>query len=532
MKRITLTVICILILALTPVLAAAEGPDTTFRGARGYALIVAGWYEDGTPHGNLYWHATRGFYDILRERYGYSDGNIYWLVHKDKHGDERVDGFSTLAEIEQVCKELEQRVRPQDPVVFFFVGHGGEHHFAASDAALRTHVLDHWARNIQSEHQLWTFSQCSSGNFPRVCARPGRTVFSSCRADEANAMPWAEAVRDALGFASGADENSDGLVTFGEAYNFARRRQISHYGSEAKLKEHSQICDDGCGEPSTGALPNGRHGATALREVLGQEFGQVVTWTGKASDGQRMTYPRTFTGKAVVVCAAHKNGRPVAACAIDNTETGFTLGLQDHHGQRTTDADVCYVAFLPSEQNRIQARCHYINSARKTVRFDREFDALPVVVCNAQRRGEALLAGVTDFDTRSFTVEVSDIEGKPVDGAWLLWLAAVPGVERPNLQVGGGYLANYPHSGLRKIFDPETSLSNVIVASAAWPGHGLRATVAPAGQNWVDMKVYMPGGDYSARAWHAHYLSFRTAESGILQPVAPIRIAPIAVPRP
>ncbi len=524
MKRIALLLIGIL--ALTTEALAAERPDLAFRSARGYALIVAGWYEDGSPHGNWYWNATRGFYQVLRERYGYFDDDIYWLVHQDDHGDDWVDGFSTLAGIENACRQLATRVSAQDTVVFFFVGHGGEHHFAASDGALFTQVLNSWAQDLKSEHQLWTFSQCQSGNFPKDCSKVGRTVFSSCRSDEGNAMPWAEAVRDALGFSSGADENGDGVVSFGEAHNFARRRQINHYGSEAKLKEHSQFCDDGCKNPTTGALPHGNHGATALREVLGHEFGQVLTWTGKASDGQQMVYRQPFTAKAVVVCAAQQAGKPVAACAIDNTATGFVLGLQDRRGQRTTLADVNYVACLPTSQPQLQTRCHYLNSRRETVRFAKACSALPIVVCNAQRRGEALLAGVTDVSAKSFTVEVSDIDGKGVDGAWLLWIAAVPGLERPNLQVDGGYLANYPHSGLRRVFDPKSAASDVILASAAWPGGGLRALAVPGANGWIDLSVWMPQGGYSARAWHAHYLSFKMAPPPALTLPATIRMTP------
>lgn len=525
----------VLVCALSLGLQAIAPAETDFRGARGYALIVSGWYEDGTPHGNLYWNVTRGFYEVLRERYGYYDDDIYWLVHQDTRGDPRVHGFSTVANIQSVCNLLAARAQPQDTVVFFFVGHGGEHHFAASDTALHTHVLNNWAQDIHSRHQLWTFSQCGSGNFPRVCAKPGRTVFSSCRADEGNAMPWAEAVRDAFNFASGADENADGMISFAEAHNYARRRQISHYGSEAKLKEHSQFCDDGCGQPTTGALPHGSHGAVAASEFLGHAFGQVVTWSGTASDGQQMTYEHPFTGKAVVVCAARKDNRPVAACTVDNTETGFVLGLQDSRGQRVTNADVSYVAFLPNKQNRLQARCHYINSRRTTVRFDQDFDSLPIVVCNAQRRGEALLAGVTEFDRKSFTVEIGDIDGRPVDGAWLLWIAAQPGLERSNLQVGGGYQGNYPHGGLRKVFDPVSSSADIVLASAAWPGLGLRAMVVPAESNWMNLTVFMPPGGVSASAWHAHYLAFRTGAAPIaIQPVqpGPLRRGPVTLPRP
>ncbi|MFQ5809851.1 MAG: caspase family protein, partial [Armatimonadota bacterium] len=489
-------------------------------------LVVGGWYEDGKPHGGLYWAVTKTFYEVLRERYGFWDSDIYFLVHKDTHNDPRVDAFSTRANIKIAVDNIVSRAQPQDVVVFFFVGHGGADHFAASDTALTRFDLNNWATGIKSEHQLWTFSPCGSGNFPVTCARAGRTVFSSCRADEDNAMPWAEAVRDAFNYASGADADGNGFISFAEAHNFARQRQINHYGGESRLREHSQFCDCGCGNPTTGMLPLGRHGQTAMKEMLGQELGQIQVWRGTASDGQQFTYPRRFTDKAVVVCSAQKDGKPIAVCAINNTDSGFVLGLQDKPGQRVTNAQAAWVAYMPNGHRQLQANCQWIKRSTAKIGFAKSFNRLPVVVCNAQRQGGALLAGATRFDKGSFDVRVTDLTGQPVNGSWLLWIAAEPGIQRPSLQISGGYMANYPRSGIRKIWDPISAGSEVIMASAAWDDSGVRAMARSSSANEVELTTMTPGGQYAAPSWYAHYLSFRVNPPLALAPMPTLRAQP------
>lgn len=498
---------------------ASAGADVTFRGARRYALVVAGWYGDGTPHGDWYWNVTRSFYSVLRERYGLFDDDIEYLVHKDKRGDPLVDGFSTVAEISAAIGRIAAAARPEDTVVFYFVGHGGSDHFAASDTALHCAQLSGLGAAVRSEHQLWTFSQCQSGRFPVVCARAGRAIFSSTRLDEDNAMPWAEAVRDAFDYAPGADADGDGLVSFGEAHNYARQAQVKHYGGEARLKEHSQFCDCGCAHPTTGALPQGNHGSVALRETLGAAVGQVQLGTLTAGDGQQVTFPRPFAGKPTVLCAAEAGGQPLAACAVDNTPRGFVLGLQSPGGARVTAAKASWVAFLPGGSPRLQGGCQWIDRSRETIRFGKRFARLPLVVCNAQRQGGALVAGANSFDTEGFQVRVSDLQGRPVEGSWLLWIAAEPGLQSTSLNVEGGYLANYPHGGARGAFDPVSWGAEVLVGSAAWDDGGRRVLVERATRDNLNLKVMLADGQYAAPAWHAHYLSFRVSP-----PLAPVRL--------
>ncbi|MGD8239435.1 MAG: caspase family protein [Armatimonadota bacterium] len=522
---------CVVLLAATAGTGLAAGPDLTFRGAHGYALVVGGWYEDGKPHGGWYWNVTSTFYDVLRTRYGFWDNDIFFLVHKDSHGDPRVDAFSTKPNIEIAIENIASKARPQDIVVFFFVGHGGDHHFAASDGPLGTTELRDFAAGIKSEHQIWTFSPCNSGNFPVVCAKAGRTVFSSCRAGEDNAMPWAEAVRDAFNYASGADADNNGFIAFAEAHNFARQRQINHYGGESRLREHCQFCDCGCGNPTTGMVPLGRHGQTAMKEMLGQELGQIQVWRGTAGDGQQFMFPHHFTDKAVVVCSAQKDGKPIAACAINNTASGFVLGLQDKPGQRVTNAQAAWVAYVPNGHQQLQADCQWIKRSTAKIRFGRSFKRLPVVVCNAQREGGALLAGATGFDKGSFDVRVTDLTGQPVNGSWLLWIAADPSLQRPSLQISGAYMANYPRSGTRKIWDPISAGSEVIMASAAWDDSGLRVMARGSPADQVELTTMTPGGQYAAPAWYAHYLSFRVNPPLALALMPTMRAQP-ALPQP
>lgn len=238
-----------------------------------YAIICAGAPHDAV-HYRWYWGATSGMFDVLVQRYGYKPENVYFLFCDRHKGDPRVDYVATKANLEKVFRELAAKMLPGDTLFGFFVGHGtrrGQQSlYELTDGVISAKQLHRLRTGIRARTQTYVFTPCNSGGFAAVLGRqPGTVVITSCRIDEVNSAGFAEAIRDALNHAPGADADGDGRVSIGEAYNFALGAVRNWYKRRGRpLAEHPQIDDDGDGKSSFGRLPSGPHGRVALRRFL------------------------------------------------------------------------------------------------------------------------------------------------------------------------------------------------------------------------------------------------------------------------
>ncbi len=141
------------------------------------------------------------------------------------------------------------------------------------------------------------------------------------------------------------------------------------------------------------------------------------------SDGKSLTFPRQFPVPPVIIVSAARSGAPLAACAVDNTRKGCRLSLLDHAGRPVKQARVQYLAFLPTDPGgEVQGACAQLPSGAN-VRFRVPFAAPPVIVCNAQQGGKALLAAAVDNRRDGFTLRACDLAGHAVSGAWVQWIA-------------------------------------------------------------------------------------------------------------
>ena len=238
-----------------------------------FAVICAGAPHD-KQHYIWYWGATSGMYDVLTKRYGYKPENIYFLFCDTHNKDQRVDFVATKENLHRVFQELSRRLHPKDTLFCFFVGHGNRKgqnsYYQLTNGRIMDVELDRWRRSIATKIQTYVFTPCHSGGFARVLGRQaGTIVITSCRIDEVNQAGFAEAIRDALNHAPGADTNGDGRVSIGEAYNFALLTVKQWYKDRGrKLGEHCQIDDNGDGQSSFGLLPTSGHGRVALHRFL------------------------------------------------------------------------------------------------------------------------------------------------------------------------------------------------------------------------------------------------------------------------
>ncbi len=94
-------VVFLVAMALSP---PAWSPREAEAGRR-FAVICAGAPHDA-QHYRWYWGATSGMFNVLQERYGYAEENIYFLFCDDHKNDSRVDSVATKANLRATFAKL------------------------------------------------------------------------------------------------------------------------------------------------------------------------------------------------------------------------------------------------------------------------------------------------------------------------------------------------------------------------------------------------------------------------------------------
>lgn len=426
----------------------------------GYAIICAG-NPHNDQHKTWYWNATSGMYDVLINKYGYKKQNIYFYFSESR-SDNRLDGVSTSDNVHTAFTNLSKKIRSNDTLFCYFVGHGsysgGKSYYEFSDTSVDDSTINGWRIGICSPIQTYCFSQCNSGHFAAALSTPGTIVMTSVRANETNKKAWAEPIRDALNGASGADTNNDGKISMLETFNYAYEKVKNKYKQEDKpLAEHSQIDDNGDKKSTEGTMPSGDEGFTASTRFLS---GNPEPWVqGKVSrynDAQMIVFKNRLPVRyPVIICSAQKNGIPYMACAVNNSGTGFKLAVRDNNGRPGSNVWVQWIAVAPQPWFRAKVvKC----KDGDVINFGRNLPRTPVILTNAQSGSIAYCAGAANNSSRGFQLKLADAQGSRGKRAWVQWVA----MNLPLAFRGGVKQLN----DNRKInFSPSFSFTPVILTS-------------------------------------------------------------------
>jgi len=228
-----------------------------------YAIIASGASYD-SQHYAWFLNSTSMAYKLLKNN-GYPDENIYYLFESDK--EPNVDYQATIGNFKKVIEELQEKAGKTDTIVFFLIGHGTyrgtNSYYILNGYNLSDVEMASMFKNVKRDKLIFVFSPCNSGGFVDDLSGKNTVVITSTRKDETNRAAFIEpflASFDGIG-----DANSDGKVSFTEAFNYASNNVSDQYINNkwGTITEHAQLDDNGDTISHEAPVPSGGDGQLA-----------------------------------------------------------------------------------------------------------------------------------------------------------------------------------------------------------------------------------------------------------------------------
>ncbi|MCX6377111.1 MAG: hypothetical protein NTU88_13940, partial [Armatimonadetes bacterium] len=144
------------------------------------------------------------------------------------------------------------------------------------------------------------------------------------------------------------------------------------------------------------------------------------------NDGQTVSFARAFPSSPVIVTSAQKDGKAVSSCAVSNAAGGFSISLRDDAKRSVSGAWVQWIAFIPDAGKKVLGGVMQANDGQN-ISFP-AMSGTPVIVTSAQKGGAVNACAVNNANN-GFYLVMRDQDNKPVQGAWLQWMAVIPGTD-------------------------------------------------------------------------------------------------------
>jgi len=225
-----------------------------------YAIVVSGASNDN-QHYEWFLNSTSMAYDLL-ENNGYPDENIYYLFENSIERD--VDYEATINNFKKVTGELQGKAEETDTIILLLIGHGTfsntNSYYTLNNYNLPDFEMAEIFEDIKRDKLIFIFSPCNSGGFIDDLSGKNTIVISSTREDETNRAAFIEPFL--VSFDGIGDTNSDGKVSFTEAFNYASKNVRKQYidNGWGELTEHAQLDDNGDKISNEEPIPNGGDG--------------------------------------------------------------------------------------------------------------------------------------------------------------------------------------------------------------------------------------------------------------------------------
>jgi len=228
-----------------------------------YAIIASG-ASYNSQHYAWFLNSTSMAYKLLKNN-GYAGENIYYLFESDK--EPNVDYEATIGNFKKVIEELQEKAGKADTIVLFLIGHGTyrgtNSYYTLNGYNLSDVEMASMFKNVKRDNLIFVFSPCNSGGFVDDLSGENTVVITSTRKDETNSAAFIEPFL--VSFDGIGDANSDGKVSFAEAFNYASDNVSDQYinNNWGTITEHAQLDDNGDKISHEAPVPSGGDGQLA-----------------------------------------------------------------------------------------------------------------------------------------------------------------------------------------------------------------------------------------------------------------------------
>ena len=240
---------------------------------RTHALIVVG--LGGTEEYRTSFHEEAStLYHALIDQHGLPAEDVAYLGERVETNPEIISDRSTRANVLKVLGEVAQRAAPMDRLLVILIGHGTSD---AQGAKLNLPGPDLTPSDFEvglvafpTQTLALVHTGSTSGAFVAPLSGPNRIVIAATRTGtERNATEFGQFFAQAIA-GEGADLDKDDRVSLLEAFQFSRDEVARLYEEQNEiLTEHAVLDDNGDGEGSPDAGPEGPDGPLAATFQLG-----------------------------------------------------------------------------------------------------------------------------------------------------------------------------------------------------------------------------------------------------------------------
>jgi len=228
-----------------------------------YAIVVSG-ASYNTQHYTWFLNSTGMAHNLLKNN-GYLEKNIYYLF--ESPGEPDVDYEATIKNFKKVIEELQGKTSIRDTIILFLIGHGTYNgtnsYYSLNDYNISDTEMAGMFKNIKRDKLIFIFSPCNSGGFVDDLSGKNTVVITSTQKNETNRAAFIEPILTS--FDGTGDMNSDGKVSFAEAFNYASNNVSDQYinNNWGTITEHAQLDDNGDAISHEAPVPGGGDGYLA-----------------------------------------------------------------------------------------------------------------------------------------------------------------------------------------------------------------------------------------------------------------------------
>ena len=256
-------------------------------GAR-YAVIIGG-IGGQKEFTEEYFDQTNRMYDLLVNELNYKSANVFYLFEDLAYDSLKIKATCTAANVRDVMNRLAGKMKPEDQLFIFMVGHGtfdgtwSKFNLVGPD--LKAIDYAQLLAKLPTKKVILVNTSSASGPFIKKLSGKERVIITATKSGrEYFETNFANFFLDAF-TANQADLNKDNRVSMLEAFEFAKTSQDKWYEDQRRLRaEHPLLDDNGDGKGSQD-LAEADDGKWASRVYLAGLSSELQTSLQRAKSG-------------------------------------------------------------------------------------------------------------------------------------------------------------------------------------------------------------------------------------------------------